>query len=145
KQVIAEDGQLKRDILSKIVFSDLEKRKKLESFIHPRIHEEFVKQVESIAKKEPAAIIQVVIPLLIESNLQYMFHNLVVVYTSRDEQFTRLMKREGITKEEAENMLRAQLPIEEKKGYADYIINNEKSIDETRKQVEKLWETLKNK
>jgi len=145
KQVIGEDGQLKRDILSKIVFSDLEKRKKLESFIHPRIHEEFVKQVESIAQKDPEAIIQVVIPLLIESNLQYMFHSLVVVYISRDEQLKRLVKREGITQEEAENMLRAQLPIDEKKGYADHIINNGKSIDETRKQVEKLWKTLKNK
>jgi dephospho-CoA kinase len=53
------------------------------------------------------------------------------------------MKRDGISKEEAANMLKAQLPIDEKVGYADFVIYNDKSLEETRKQVEKLWETLK--
>ena len=143
KQVLQEDGQLDRKRLSSIVFRDFEKRKKLESFTHPRIGEEFVRQVNEIAGKEPGAIIQVVIPLLIELNLQYQFHKLMVVYIPEEKQIERLVERDGITKEEAANMLKAQLPINEKVGYADFVIHNDKTLEETQKQVEKLWESLK--
>jgi dephospho-CoA kinase len=143
KQVLQEDGTLDRKKMSDIVFRDIEKRKKLESFTHPRINEEFQRQVDEIAGKDPDAIIQVVIPLLIELNLQYIFHKLLVVYVPRQEQVERLAKRDGITREEAENILKAQMPIDEKVGYADYIINNEGSPDETEKEVKALWGKLK--
>lgn len=143
KQVLNEDRTLNRKKLSKIVFSDLEKRKKLESFTHPRIHEEFVKQVNEIAAQNPNAIIQTVIPLLIELNLQYIFHKILVVYTPYKKQVERLIERDGISREEAENILKAQLPIDEKVGYADFVIHNEGSLEETRKQVRDLWEKLK--
>ena len=143
KQVVQEDDSLDRKKLSNIVFRDMEKRKKLESFTHPRISEEFVRQVNEIAEKTPGAIIQVVIPLLIELNLQYKFHKLMVVYIPEELQIERLVERDGISKEEATNILKAQLPIEEKVGYADYVIHNERSLEETRRQVEDLWQTLK--
>ncbi len=143
KQVLNEDGSLDRKRLSKIVFGDLEKRKKLESFTHPRIHEAWVGEVNRIAEKDPDAIIQVAVPLLIELNMQYMFHKVLVVYVPREKQIERLMKRDGITEKEAEDILNAQLPIDEKLGYADFVIYNDGTIEETRKQVDDLWETLK--
>jgi dephospho-CoA kinase len=143
EQVIQEDKQLDRKKLSDIVFQDMEKRKKLESFTHPRIHAEFMKQLSEIVEKDPDAIVQVDVPLLIELNLQYIYHKTLVVYIPEEKQIERLMKRDGISKEEAANMLKAQLPIDEKVGYADFVIYNDKSLEETRKQVEKLWETLK--
>ena len=142
-QVLQEDGNLDRKKLSGIVFRDIEKRKKLESFIHPCIHTEFVNQVNEIAGRDPQAIIQVVIPLLIEGNMQYMFHKVLVVYIPKEQQIERLAERDGISKEEAANILKAQLPIDEKVGYADFVIHNEKSVEETRKQVEALWKTLR--
>ena len=143
KQVLNEDRTLNRKKLSEIVFADLEKRKKLESFTHPRIHEEFVKEVNKIAAEDPDAIIQVVIPLLIELNLQYIFHKLLVVYIPYEKQVERLMERDGISREQAENILKAQLPIDEKVGYADFVIHNEGSLEETQEQVRELWEKLK--
>ncbi|MCK4390144.1 MAG: dephospho-CoA kinase [Desulfobacterales bacterium] len=143
KQVLQEDGSLDRKKLSKIVFRDFEKRKKLESFTHPPIYEEFLKQVNWIAEKDPEAIIQVAIPLLVESNLQYMFHKLLIVYIPEEQQIARLIERDGISKEEAANILKAQLPIDEKVGYADFVIHNEGSVEETKKQVEHVWQTLK--
>ena len=143
KQVLQEDGGLDRKKLSNIVFRDLEKRKKLEGFTHPRISEEFVKQVNEIAERTPGAIIQVVIPLLIELNLQYMFHKNMVVYIPQELQIKRLAERDGISKDEAANILKAQLPIDEKVGYADYVIHNEHSFEETKRQVEELWQTLR--
>jgi dephospho-CoA kinase len=143
KQVLQEDGTLNRKKLSKIVFQDIEKRKKLESFTHPAILEEFLKQIDAIAKKDPNAIIQVSIPLLIELNLQYMFDKILVVYASTAQQVQRLCKRDNISKEEAANILKAQVPIEEKVGYADFVVRNETDLKETRRQVEKIWQALK--
>ena len=143
EQVLQEDRQLDRKKLSDIVFRDFEKRKKLESFTHPRINEEFVNQLKAIVEKDPGAIIQVDVPLLIEQNLQYMFHKTLVVSVPTEKQVERLMARDGITQEEAASRLKAQLPIEEKAGYADFVIHNEGSLEETRRQAEALWQTLK--
>jgi dephospho-CoA kinase len=143
EQVLAEDRTLDRTKLREIVFKDLEKKKKLESFQHPRIFEEFIKQVEQYAAEDPAAIIQAVVPLLIEVNMQSLFHNILMVYASEEEQKKRLMKRDGSTEEMALNMIRSQLSAEEKKGYCDLIVDNSGSLKETRQQVEKLWRKLK--
>ena len=141
-QVLNADKSVDRKKLGSIVFQDLEKRRKLESFTHPRIHEQFVKQVHEIAQKSPGSIIQVSIPLMIEQNLQYMFHKLVVVYVSEKQQIERLISRDRMSEAAARAILNAQLPIEEKVGYADFVIQNGGSIEETKEQVEKLLEKL---
>lgn len=143
RQVLQEDGRLDRKKLSQIVFRDIEKRKKLESFTHPPIYEEFFAQVDRITAENPNAIIQVAVPLLIELNLQYLFDTLVVVYVSPEVQIERLAKRDGITTDEAANILKAQLPIDDKKAFASFIIDNGKDLDDTRKQVQAVWQELK--
>lgn len=143
RQVLQEDESIDRKKLSSVVFGDMEKRKKLESFTHPRIFEEFHKEVRDISARISEPIIQVSIPLLIELNLQYRFDKLLVVYIPREMQIERLMERDGISREAAENILKAQLPIEEKIGFADFVIHNEGTLAETRKQVEGVWEKLK--
>jgi dephospho-CoA kinase len=143
EQVLAQDGTLDRKKLSDIVFRDMEKRKKLESFTHPQIGAEFLKQVMEITASDPNAIIQVAVPLLIEVNLTHLFHKILLVYTPRETQIERLVLRDGIRREEAERILDAQLPIDEKIGFADFVINNEKGLEETRKQVEEVWKELR--
>ena len=142
EQVLAEDRSLDRTKLREIVFKDLEKKKKLESFQHPRIFEEFVRQVEQYTREGDNVIIQAVVPLLIEVNMQSLFHNILMVYASEDEQKKRLMKRDGATEEMAMNMIRSQLSVDEKKGYCDLIVDNSGSLEETRQQVAKLWRQL---
>ena len=143
EQVLREDQTLDRQKLREIVFKDLQKKKKLESFQHPRISEEFIELVKQYAGEDPNAIIQVVVPLLIEVNMHHLFHNILMVYASEDEQKKRLMNRDGTSEEMAMNMIRSQLSVEEKKGFCDLIIDNSGSLEETRKQVEKLWQKLK--
>jgi dephospho-CoA kinase len=143
EQVLLPDQTLDRKKLSEIVFRDMEKRKKLEGFTHPRIHGEFVRLVKEHTAGNPAAIIQVVIPLLIEVNLQYLFHKLLLVYIPHESQIQRLMERDRISREMAQSILAAQLPIDEKRAYADYIIDNSGSLEETKKQVEEVWQKLK--
>jgi dephospho-CoA kinase len=143
EQILREDKTLNRKALSDIVFRDRAKRRKLESFTHPRIHEEFVRRVKQMTKEDPAAIIQVVVPLLIEANLRSLFDKLLLVYIPEEMQIRRLLEREPISRETAIQVLRSQLPIEEKRKYADYIVDNSGPLEETRRQVEEVWTRLK--
>jgi len=143
EQVLCEDQTLDREKLREIVFKDMQKKKKLESFQHPRIGEEFIELVKQYAGQDPDAIIQVVVPLLIEVNMHPLFHNILMVYASEEAQKKRLMNRDGCSEEMAVNMIRSQFSVEEKKGFCDLIIDNSGSLEETRKQVEKLWQKLK--
>ncbi|CAB1082383.1 Dephospho-CoA kinase (EC [Olavius algarvensis Delta 1 endosymbiont] len=143
EQVLNEDRSLDRNKLREIVFQDLEKKKKLEGFQHPRIFEEFIKQVEQFAAEDPNVIIQAVVPLLIEVNMQSLFHNILMVYAAEEIQKKRLMQRDGSSQEMATNMIRSQLSVDEKKGYCDLFVDNSGSLQQTRRQVKKLWQRLK--
>ncbi|MCK5680593.1 dephospho-CoA kinase [bacterium] len=142
RQVLAEDGSLDRKKVSDIVFGDMEKRKKLESFTHPPIYEEFFKQADTIAAKDPEAIIQVAVPLLIELNLQYLFDKILVVHVPDSTQAKRLSQRDNISSDEAANIMKSQLPIDEKLQFADFVVDNTKDLDYTKTQVEKIWNDL---
>jgi len=143
EQVLLPDKTLDRKKLSETVFRDPEKRKKLEGFTHPRIHQEFVRLVKEYTARDPEVIIQAVIPLLIEAGLQYLFHKLLLVYIPQEMQIQRLMERDKTSREAAQSILGAQLPIDEKRAYADYIIDNSGSLEETQKQVKEVWQKLK--
>jgi dephospho-CoA kinase len=97
KQVLRKDKTLDREKIRDIVFRDLEKKKKLESFQHPRINEEFLKLVEHYTGEDPDTIIQAVVPLLIEANMQPLFHHALMVYATEEEQKRRLIERDGLT------------------------------------------------
>ena len=143
EQVLLPDKTLDRKKLSEIVFRDAEKRKKLEGFTHPRIYQEFVRLVGEHTARDPRAVIQVVIPLLIEGNLQSLFHKLLLVYIPPELQIQRLMERDGISREMARSILDAQLSIDEKRAYADYLIDNSGPPADTEKQVRETWEKIK--
>lgn len=143
EQVLLVDRSLDRDKLRELVFRDLEKKKKLESFTHPRIGSEFTRLVQQHVAEDPRAIIQAVVPLLIETNMHPLFHNVLMVYAPEEEQKRRLMERDGISEEMAMNMISSQLCVEEKKGYCDLIIDNSGSLEDTREQVVELWKKLK--
>ncbi len=141
-QVCQEDGTLDRKKISDIVFKDMEKRKKLEAFTHPRIYEEFFRQLEEFGKEDPAAIVIVDIPLLVELNLMYLFEKIIVVSVSPEAQKQRLMERDGIDEEEASRIIASQLPVKEKTGFADWVIENDGSREDTLDQAERLWGEL---
>ena len=143
EQILQPDGTLNRQQLSGIVFKDPEKRKHLEQFTHPQIAIEFINQLENIITKKPNAIIQIIIPLLIEQNLQPLFHKLIVVYAPQETLIKRLMKRNNIFEKDALRMIHSQISIDEKVQYADFVINNGKDRAHTYHQVDKLWEKLK--
>lgn len=142
EQVLSADKKLDRKKLKTIVFQDQEKLRKLESFTHPRIWDEFLLQVESYSREKGPVIIQAVVALLIETNMQSLFDHLLMVYVPEEVQLKRLIKRDGISEALAKNIIRSQMSVEEKKGYCDLIVDNSGSPEQTRKQVEEIWRKL---
>ena len=141
-QVLQSDGTLDRKKLSRMVFRDKSKRKVLESLLHPDINAEFEKKIASITSEKTDAIIVAEVPLLIEAGLQHLFDAIVVVVTSEQEQIRRLMNRDRITREKAAEMIEAQLPVEEKIQFADYLVANDQGLESTSGKVKQIWAEL---
>jgi dephospho-CoA kinase len=143
EDILLDNRELDRKKISEIVFHDSEKRKRLEGFTHPAIGEEFVKEVDMIANSGNQDIILVVVPLLIECRMQALFHAIAVVYIPREMQVQRLMERDGISGDMASNIINAQMSIDEKLRHADFVINNSGSLEETKSQVQVMWDRLR--
>ncbi len=139
--VLNNDKTINRNKLREIIFADAEKRKKLESFIHPEIKLEFGKLIAEYTKKN-YKIVQAGVPLLIEAALQRDFDYILLVYAPPKEQITRLIKRDKISYGLALKIIKSQMPIDEKKKYADFIIDNSGTIEDTRKEAAKFCEKI---
>lgn len=138
--VLQADGRLNRKKLGEIVFADPAHRKKLESILHPAIRSKIKAQMYAYEQEEPNRLVIVDIPLLYESGLQELFQEVVLVYIPAEEQLNRLTKRDGMSRQEAEARLKAQMPIEEKRALADYIIDNSGTLEQTKEKVQQYWQ-----
>ena len=143
EDILLDNREIDRKRLSEIVFLDSEKRKMLEGFTHPAIGKEFVNEVYRMASGEKSPIIQTIVPLLIECEMQDLFHAVILVYCPREKQVQRLIERDGITRDMAMKIINAQMPIDEKIKYADFIINNDDSLEETKRHTRILWQKLR--
>jgi dephospho-CoA kinase len=146
KDILRKDLEIDRTRLREIVFGDSEKRKILEKIIHPEVKKRCMERIEAIKKIEsnPNALVVIDVPLLIETGIQkeFEFDKVIVVYVGEETQVRRVMEREGVTKEEAKKMIELQMPLKEKLKFADAVINNEGTLEETEEQVRKVFKAL---
>jgi dephospho-CoA kinase len=141
-EVIRADGTLDRERLAALVFADEEKRLRLNSILHPSIiarQDELLREWEM---KDPDGIAVVDAALMIEAGSYQRFDKLVVVHCTLAEQLRRLMTRNNLPRETAEARIRAQLPQEEKKKFADYLIDTSDSFEGTRKRTALVYQAL---
>lgn len=132
--VIAPDGQLRRDALARIVFSDPASRRKLEELTHPRIRQLWGEQVALWRARQTLAAC-VVIPLLFETGAENEFDATLCVACSAATQQKRLRER-GWTPEQIDRRLAAQFPIEKKIAQANFVLWNESSLDILAAQID---------
>jgi dephospho-CoA kinase len=142
RDILLPDGSIDRKKLGAIVFQNPTKREVLNQIVHPRVFEEEKRLYQELRRQYPEALIIVDAALLIESGSYQRFHKLIVVYVDEQTQLRRLMLRDGISAEEAWARIRSQMPLSEKVKYADYIIDNRGSLEETRRQVEEVYKKL---
>jgi len=136
------DGKkVNRKKLGEIVFDDAQKRKILEDFLHPIIHERILSSWQTCQKNNQDCILD--IPLYFESKNRYDDFKIVVVYATKEQQFERLKKRDGLSDSAIQKRLKAQWPIEKKRQNADWIVDNSKDYSTLGVQIESLYRWLK--
>lgn len=139
--VIGPDGRLDRAKLGARVFADANERAALNAITHPRVREEFARQVAALEAQGVKRILYDV-PLLIETGLHAGMDGVVVVWVPRAVQKARLMARDGLSEEAAEARLAAQLPLDEKRQHATWLVDNSGGLEATRAQVERIWREI---
>jgi dephospho-CoA kinase len=141
-EILLDDGSLNRKHLGSIVFADEKKRLLLNSIVHPLVIEAQDKWLRDVEAKDPDGIAIIDAALMIESGGYKRFNKLIVVWCKPDIQLQRLISRDGLTPEEALERINSQLPQEEKKRYADYLIDTSDGYEDTRKQVRQVFRSL---
>lgn len=137
-----EHGKLNRPKLAKLIFQNEDARKDLNGLLHPLIRQEMRLKTKDIQSQQPKAIIIWDVPLLYEGQLTDELEKVIVVYVPEYLQIQRLVQRDHLSQEEAKKRISAQMPIEEKKLLADYLIDNSGSYKNTERQVDQLWNFL---
>lgn len=146
---------LGRDLLSKgtgpvsinkkrtaaIIFNDSEKRKELEQIIHPEVLKEIKRIEAAIARRKPDSVIVFEIPLLFEAGYERYFDRTITVHAARKTALKRLSKK-GFSKEDSLKRMNAQMPISRKKKMADFLIDNNDSIEKTEKRVKRVFRSI---
>lgn len=134
KEILSEEGTLKRRQLGQIVFQDKAKLSRLNQIMHPAIWHLVESRLKACKDAgEKMAVLDM--PLLIEAGWQSRVDSVWVVYVSTEVQISRVMKRDGLKRSQVMAIMQNQIPVEEKLSYADVIINNEGSEENTRRQV----------
>jgi dephospho-CoA kinase len=142
RAVLDEVGTIDRVKLGAIVFADAERRKRLNEIVHPRVFEEQNRLLGEVEAKTPDAIVINDAALMIESGGYRRYDKLIVVFCDREKQIERLMRRNRLTREDAERRIAAQMSSDEKRRYADYEIDTSGTYDQTRLRVKEVFADL---
>jgi dephospho-CoA kinase len=142
-EVLQPNGELDRAKLGAIVFADEAKRRLLNSIVHPLVIEAQNEWLSARERENPDGIAIVDAALMIESGGYRRFEKLIVVWCEIAIQLQRLIKRNGLSEQEAERRIESQMPQEEKKRYANFLIDTSSGFDDTRRQTIEVFEELK--
>ena len=141
RDVLAPDGSVDRKKLGAIVFSDPDARRELNRLVHPKVIAE-EKRLLAEAERKGVQIGVVDAALMIETGTYRDYDRLVVVYCPREVQLERLVARDGLSPEDAARRVDAQLSVEEKKLYADDVVDSSGSLEDTERRVGEVWDRL---
>ncbi len=129
--VLNPDQTIDREKLGAIVFNDPEKLQVLNQITHPRVGEQFKQMIKDIKSQQADAVLFIEVPLLYETHMDRICDEVWVVWVDEETQIQRLMKRDGLSREDALKRIDAQMSLDEKAKRADVVIDNRFSIEET--------------
>lgn len=142
-EILDSAGRIDRPRLGAIVFADPAQRAALNAIVHPRVYEAQANWLIEVEAQHPGGIAIIDAALMIETGSWRRFDRLVVVHCMPEIQLSRLMERNGLSREAAEARIAAQLPVAEKLRYADFTVDTSAGFDDTRRQVEVLYRQLR--
>ena len=142
-EMLSENGELDRVKMGAIVFADEAKRQLLNSIVHPLVHETQSIWLAERERENADAVAIIDAALMIESGGYKRFTKIIVVWCDFEIQLERLKARNNLTEAEALKRINAQMPQDEKKSYADFLIDTSKGYEDTRRQTVEIYERLK--
>lgn len=142
KSILNKDKTINRSKLGKIVFSNKKERQFLNSVIHPLVNRQRLKIINELKQEKKYRIFISEAALTIEAGFVDYFDKIIVVHCNEELQVSHLMERDGISEQEAKNRIGSQMPLNEKKKYADYLIDTSGDISSTVEQAEKVYRNL---
>lgn len=141
-EILQDNGTLDRLKLGKLVFQDADKRAVLNGILHPLIIAEQDRQVREWEIRNPEEIAVIDAALMIESGGYKRFNKVIVVFCRPEVQLERLMSRDNLSRDEALRKMGAQMPQEEKKKFADHLIDTSDGFEAARKRTEEVYREL---
>lgn len=142
KDVVAADGSMDRVYIGDLVFRNPGMKKRLENILFPLIFEALNEELLRLEREESTPVVFLDMPLLYEVKYDSYVDEVWLVYVPFEVQLSRLMKRNGYTKEEALLRIHSQIPVDKKKALAQQVIDNSGTLEDTKEQVRSLWKTL---
>ena len=140
--ILDSSGKLDRHKMAAIVFNDVKRKQDLENILHPLVFAEEQKIYQKTRLQNPQALVIIDAALLIESGNYKSVDKVVLVSCDEDNQIQRTLKRGGLDRDEIVNRIRSQMPLSEKRKFADYIIENDSTEEQLRESVKNLSQTL---
>lgn len=136
------DGAIDRQKLGELVFQDGDALRRLNAIVHPRVRQWMADRTADAVERGADVVVQDV-PLLFENGLQGLYSSTVLVYASPATQLERLVVGRGLSAERARAIVAAQMPIDDKRALADYVIDNGGEVEDTRRQANAVWERIR--
>ncbi len=142
KEILNKNKSLNRRKLGKIAFASNESKDKLNKIIHPYLLRELRKRIKSLRRKLDKGVVVVDAALIVEWGLQDELDYLIFVESKREDKIKRLQKQKSYSRKEALDRIKSQLPEIAKKKSADFVIKNDKGLNELREKAEKVFNHL---
>ena len=142
KDAVAADGSMDRVYIGDLVFRNPEMKKRLENILFPLIFEALGEELLRLEREAVTPVVFLDMPLLYEVKYDSYVDEVWLVYVPFEVQLSRLMKRNGYTKEEALLRIDSQISVDKKKSLAQQVIDNSGTLEDTKEQVRSLWERL---
>ncbi len=141
-RILNADGEIDRNSLGKVVFSDPARLQELNALVHPEVIRSIGEQLDRLEQSHPLSKAVVEASLMIESGFHKQFRHLIVVSCGLDQQVERLMERNRLSRDQALQRIGLQWPLQAKLPLATVVIDNSGTLQQTRRQVDRLLETL---
>jgi dephospho-CoA kinase len=142
QDILGPDGEIDRGKLGTLVFGDPEHLNLLTRILHPEVIRQILAELAKIEDETPQARVIVDASVLIESGFYRSFQYLIVVSCQPEQQRERLKARSNLLEEQVRQRITSQIPLEQKAKFADWVIDNSGSLNDTRMQVDRLWDEL---
>jgi dephospho-CoA kinase len=142
EEIFNSNGELNRHLLANIAFSDGSRTQLLNKLVHPRMVSEMIEEMETARFSKRYPLIVVDAALIYEISIEQMFDAIIVVYADLEHRIQRVIKRDNLTREEILARIQRQIPLEEKRDWADYEIDNNGSFEDMKKQTLKIFHEL---